>query len=86
MEEVFPVLAGVAVGLVTHRVGPIWMRAVLIGALGIAFGVMASWVSGELAISWIYLVIDTVQVIGASVMTAVLVIVWRHRLAARMAR
>jgi hypothetical protein len=86
MDEVFPVLAGIAVGLVTYRMGPVWLRVVLIGVLGIAFGAMASWVSGELAISWIYLVIDTAQVVGASVMTAVLVTVVRRRLAPRMAR
>lgn len=58
MEEVFPVLAGIAVGLVTHLVGSIRLRAVLIGFFGLAFGACASWISGELAISWVYLVID----------------------------
>jgi hypothetical protein len=86
MEEVFPVLAGVVVGLVTHRVAPTWLRVVAVVLLGLAFGAIASWVSGELAISWVYVVIDTAQVIGASVMIAVLVRAWRRRLAARVAR
>ena len=86
MEEVFPVLAGVAVGLVAHLVGPIRLRAILIGVFGLAFGACASWISGELATSWVYLVIDTAQVLGASVMTAFLVSVWLQRQARRMVR
>jgi hypothetical protein len=86
MEEVFPVLAGVVVGLVTYRVVPTWLRVVAVVLLGLGFGAIASWISGELAVSWVYVVIDTAQVIGASVMIAVLVRAWRRRLAARMAR
>lgn len=85
MEEVFPVLAGVAVGLVAHLVGSIRFRALLIGVFGVAFGTCAGWVSGELAVSWVYLLIDTVQVIGASVMTMFLVRVWLRRQARRVA-
>jgi hypothetical protein len=86
MEEVFPVLAGVVVGLVTYRVVPTWLRLVAVVLLGLGFGAIASWISGELAVSWVYVVIDTAQVIGASVMIAVLVRAWRRRLAARIAR
>ena len=86
MEEVFPVLAGVVVGLVTYRVAPTWLRVVAVVLLGLGFGAIASWISGELAVSWVYVVIDTAQVIGASVMIAVLVRAWRRRLAARVAR
>ena len=86
MEEVFPVLAGVAVGLVAHLVGSIRLRAVLIAVFGVAFGACASWISGEVAVSWVYLGIDTAQVIGASVMTMFLVHVWLRRQARRVAR
>jgi uncharacterized membrane protein YeaQ/YmgE (transglycosylase-associated protein family) len=86
MEEVFPVLAGVVVGLVTSRVMQTWLRVIAVVLLGLAFGAIASWISGELAVSWVYVVIDTAQVIGASVMITVLVRAWRRRLAARMAR
>jgi hypothetical protein len=48
MEEIFPVLAGVAVGLVAHLMGSIRLRAILIGVFGFAFGACASWISGEL--------------------------------------
>jgi len=86
MEEVFPVLAGVVVGLVTSRVMQTWLRVIAVVLLGLAFGAIASWISGELAVSWVYVVIDTAQVIGVSVMITVLVRAWRRRLAARMAR
>jgi hypothetical protein len=53
MEEVLPILAGIAIGLAIHRVVTLWLRAAVVGMLGLAFGVVASWISGELAISWI---------------------------------
>jgi hypothetical protein len=61
MEEVFPVLAGVVVGLVTSRVMQTWLRVIAVVLLGLAFGAIASWISGELALSWVYVVIDTAQ-------------------------
>ena len=83
MDEVVPVLAGIALGLATSGVRAIWLRAVLIVVLGVAIGWVASWISGELAISWVYVFIDTVQVIGASVLAGALVTVWLRRRRAR---
>ena len=85
MEEVFPVLAGIAVGLVAERVSSNILRGLLIGALGITLGLLASWLAGELAISWIYALIDTTQVIVAAVATLGLVVRWRRRGARRIA-
>ena len=85
MDEVFPVLAGVALGLATSAVRAIWLKAVLIVVLGVAIGWIASWISGELAFSWFYILIDTAQVIGASVLTGILVTVWIRRRRARAA-
>jgi len=86
MDEVFPVLAGIVVGMATHRVHPMWLRVCLVAALALAFGAIASWVSGELAISRIYVLIDAAQVGVAAVMTAVLVRAWRRRHARSLAR
>ena len=86
MEEVFPVLAGVAVGLVTHSVRLAWLRVSLLLLFGLGLGVIASWISGELAISWVYVLIDIAQVIGAGAMTTVGITFWRRRRAWRMAR
>jgi len=84
MDEVFPALAGIVLGLITYPASP-WLRAVLVAVLGVALGALASWVSGELAISWTYILIDSAQVIVAAVMTSILVRVWQHRHAKRPA-
>jgi hypothetical protein len=86
MEEIFPVLAGVGIGLVAHLMGSIRLRAILIGVFGFAFGACASWISGELFVSWIYLVVDTVQVVGASLVTATVIWVSRRHRARNTAR
>jgi len=86
MEEVFPVLAGVVVGLVSDSVRLLWRRVLLLVLAGIGFGVTASWISGELAMSWIYVLIDTAEVIVVAAMTIVGTTVWRRRHAAKMAR
>jgi hypothetical protein len=83
MDEVFPVLAGVAVGLLSALVKSMSSKVILIGLMGLVFGVSASWISGELSISWTYLVVDALQVIGAAAMTALLVRIW-HRRGARL--
>jgi membrane protein implicated in regulation of membrane protease activity len=86
MDEVFPVLAGIAVGLVVEWLGSRGFWAIFVGGVfAIAFGAMAAWVSGELAVSWVYPVIDTAQVAGATAMTVVLVRAWRRRHARRVA-
>ena len=83
MHEVFPVLAGIGLGLATGAVRANWSKGLLIAVLGLAIGATASWVSGELAISWVYVLIDTAQVVGASVLTGILVTVWVRRRRAR---
>ena len=82
MEEVFPVLCGIAVGLVVNYL-PSSLRVVAVVVLGVVFGWLAAWVSGELAASWVYVLIDTAQVVGAAILTAVLVARWRRRRAVR---
>jgi hypothetical protein len=86
MREVFPFLAGLAVGLVTHRAASLWGRIALIAVLGVGFGALASWVSGELTAGWFYVAVETAQVIGVAIMTAIAVIVWQRRQARRPAR
>ena len=86
MDEVFPVLAGIVIGLATHSVRSIKLRTLSIGALGIVVGVAASWISGELAVSWVYILIDIGQVVAASTMTGMLVRAWLRRRARSTAR
>lgn len=78
MDEVFPVLSGIAVGLILDFI-PSGLRVVALGVLAVAFGILASWISGELAISWVYVLIDIAQVLGAALLTSVLVARWRRR-------
>jgi predicted transporter len=79
MDEVFPVLAGVVLGLATFTLRRSWLRAAVIGILGVALGAVASWISGELAVSRLYVLVDAAQVIVAALLTGVLVRMWLRR-------
>jgi hypothetical protein len=79
MEEVFPVLAGVVVGLALHHLTSKALRAVLVAVFSLGFGAVAAWISGELAISPVYVAIDAGQVALAAVLTAILAAAWRRR-------
>jgi len=84
MDEVFPVLAGVVVGLVIPIVvSPSRLRWLVLVVLSVVLGSVATWVSGELAISAVYLLVDITQVLGAAIATAVLVSIWRRRSSAQ---
>ena len=78
MDEVFPVLSGIVVGLVLGFI-PSRLRMRALGVLSMAFGILASWTSGELAISGTYVLIDAAQVLGAALLTSVLAARLRHR-------
>ena len=83
MAEVFPVLAGIVVGLVAYSIASRRLQALFTAVMSLAFGVTASWVSGELAVSWLYAAIDVWQVLLAAVLTTGLVTIWRRRRLAR---
>jgi len=78
MDEVFPVLAGIVIGLIIHRL-PTERRPVALTLVVPVFGATASWISGELAVSWIYVLIDIAEVAVTALMTLVLVVAWRRR-------
>jgi hypothetical protein len=79
MDEVFPVVSGIVLGFVVSRLAAAAVRAVVIAVVGVALGATASWISGELAISWVYVLVDTLQVTVASVMTLGLIAAWARR-------
>jgi len=79
MDEVLPVLAGIALGLVTLTLRGRWRRVAVIGILGVALGAVASWVSGELIVSRLYVLVDAAQVIVVAVLTGLLVPRWLRR-------
>lgn len=76
MEEVLPVLSGVVIGLLTFRLSPPALRGVLFAVLALASGVFAAWASGELAVGWLYVLIDVAQVVVAGVLTAIAAARW----------
>ena len=86
MDEVFPVLGGIALGLASYAVRPLWLRAVVVVILGAGIGAVATWISGELAVSPLYLLVDAVQVIVAAVLTGGLVEFWLRRRARALTR
>jgi hypothetical protein len=84
MEEVIPVTSGVVLGLVLASLAPARLRPLLLGTGSVLAGGAASWLTGELAASWLYLLVDIGQVLVAGVLTAVLAARWRsHREVAR---
>ena len=79
MDELFPVLAGIVLGLAVGQIPSPRLGTLAVAVLSVALGVAASSISGELLMSWVFVVIDTLQVAGASIMTIALVAVWRRR-------
>src|SRR5262252_8870587 len=79
MDEVFPILAGIALGLITLTLRGRWRRIAVIGILGVALGFVASWISGELIVSRLYVLVDAAQVIVAACLTGLLVPRWLRR-------
>jgi hypothetical protein len=57
MDELFPIVSGVVLGIVVARVRPSLRPWVGI-ALSIALGLAATALSGELAIGWEYVLVD----------------------------
>lgn len=82
MSELFPILAGVAIGLVVQRIaGPRW-RALALFALSALAGATASFISGELFVSWNFLLFDIPLVFAAAVAVSLGLSWWRRRAAA----
>jgi uncharacterized membrane protein AbrB (regulator of aidB expression) len=69
--EAVPVAAGVLIGLLTWRLLPVRFRAAfLLGASALA-GALITWASGELELSWAFVVFDMGQVVLAALVTSV---------------
>lgn len=77
MGELFPVLAGVCIGFVVQWIASIRMRNIALFVLSILAGFTASYISGELFVSWDFLLFDIPLVFLAAVVTSV-VIAWQR--------
>jgi hypothetical protein len=71
MHEIFPVVAGVLVGLITMRIANMRLRTLAFVVLSVVFGVAATTLSGEFAIGWEFLLIDIPLVMLCAVATVV---------------
>jgi hypothetical protein len=78
MEEVIPVGSGVVLGLIiAYGIGARFRLGALAGG-SIVLGLAASWLTGELAVSWVYVLIDSAQVLVAAALAWVLAARWRR--------
>ena len=79
MHEVFPVLSGLVIGALVQWLDDAKLRGVAVVVLSIVFGVIASYISGELLLSWGYVVFDTAQVLVGAAAAWVFFVWWRQR-------
>jgi hypothetical protein len=79
MHEIFPVAAGAAIGLATFRFVPVRLRWIVLVVLGVAAGVLASAISGELELSLGFIPVDIAQVLIAAVLTYLAARAWQQR-------
>jgi hypothetical protein len=78
MEEVFPVGSGIVLGLVVAYLVADRLRGWVLAAGSVLIGWTAAWITGELAVSWLYLMVDIGQVLAAGVLTWILAVRWRR--------
>lgn len=73
MHEIFPVVAGALVGIIAMRIASLQIRTIVIAVLSVAFGVAASAVSGELALSWEFVLVD-IPLVAISALATIFVV------------
>ena len=78
MEEVFPVGCGVILGLAVAHLVSGRLRGWVLAIGSLLIGAMAAWITGELAVSWLYLLVDVGQVLVAGGLTWILALRWRR--------
>ena len=79
MQEIFPIASGFIIGLGVQQIANPKLRTAALVVLCLIFGFIASYMSGELAVSWGFLTVDAALVwLGAAISTA-LVFGWRRR-------
>jgi hypothetical protein len=78
--EFVALAVGAALGIAWHRLG-LAAGAPLVAAGALTTGVLVSWLSGELEVSWAFLVFDVGQVVvAAGCVAALATVVGRRRL------
>ena len=84
MQEIVPLVAGVAIAFLAQSfgVGP-RSKAIVLVVGSVAIGLVASFVSGELFVSWAFLAIDFALTFVAAGVTLVLLVLRQRWLARR---
>jgi hypothetical protein len=77
MSELFPILAGVCIGFVVQWISNARLRTIALFVLSALAGFTASFISGELFVSWDFLFFDIPLVFLGAVVTA-LVLTWQR--------
>jgi hypothetical protein len=62
MEELFPLVAGVVVGLIASRIASTRVRLIVATVLTLVFATTATLISGEAAESWAFIIVDIGEV------------------------
>jgi hypothetical protein len=81
VHEIFPIVAGIAIGLGVLRIASPRLRTLAFVVLCVLAGVAATFISGEALISWAFVLIDIPLVMLAAIGTVVLAPRVAHRLA-----
>ena len=80
MHELFPVLAGLIIGVVTWQLPLRRHRILALVLLSIIAGITASFISGELFVSWDFLLVDIPAVFLAALGMLVGISLWQRRI------
>ena len=86
MHELLPIGAGIALAVATQRMESPRLRLAALVLLSVVFGALASWINGELELSWGFVSVDTALVLFAAAVTTAAVTAWERRTAARRIR
>jgi hypothetical protein len=84
MNEIFPIMAGVATALLVCTLVAPQLRTVLLIASAIVLGILSSFISGEIFVSWAYPVFDVTQVLIVALFSMAIIALWKRWL--RLAR
>lgn len=83
MFELVPLAMGVIIGLGVQRVRNLRVRAILLVVLCLVFGALASYLAGELEISYAFISFDALLVWLGALGAVLLGTFWRRRAATR---
>jgi len=79
MSELFPIAAGVIIGVIVQRLGNVWFRAGVLVLLCFLAGGAATFISGEFEENWAFMLFDVAQVFLVAVVSLIALTWWYAR-------